>query len=328
MPVVRACVLVGYPRASFYRHRTPKTPGREPIPQKDRPQPAALTETESGQILRLLNTPEYEGFSICQTFYRAWDAGVYVASKSSWYRVARAAGQVADRRRQATGSPKKIPELVSTGPSQVWSWDITKLKTTVRGRYFNLYVIVDIFSRRVVGWRLEHHEDSDLAQDMIRVAVTNNGGKAPAYLHSDNGAAMVSGTVSLLLEKLGIDKSFSRPRVSNDNPYSEALFKTAKYDLAFPEIFDTIEEARTYFEWFVHEYNNNHRHSGVAWNTPDDVHYGRTDAVTRNRSRLLVTAFRTHPERYASHPKPPALPGRVCINEPKQKTQPSLSHSG
>jgi putative transposase len=126
MPIVRACALVGYPRASFYRHRSPRAPAADPIPQKDRPQPAALSTAESEQILRLLNTPEYEGFSLCQAFYRAWDGGVYVASKSSWYRVARAAGQVKDRRRQATGSPKKIPELVATGPSQVWSWDITK----------------------------------------------------------------------------------------------------------------------------------------------------------------------------------------------------------
>lgn len=327
MPIVRACALVGYSRASFYRHRSPRVRAADPIPQKDRPQPAALSAAENEQILRLLNTPEYERFSLCQAFYRAWDDGVYVASKSSWYRVARAAGQVKDRRRQATGSPKKIPELVATGPSQVWSWDITKLKTTIRGRYFHLYVIIDIYSRRVVGWRLEPFEDSDLAQQMIQTAVTANG-RAPAYLHSDNGAAMVSKPVSLLLEKLGIDKSFSRPKVSNDNPYSEALFKTAKYDLAFPEIFDTIEDALTYFDWFFHEYNHNHRHSGIGWHSPNDVHYGRTARVARRRRRLLATAFRTHPERYAHHPKPPALPGRACINDPRQKTQPTLSHTG
>jgi putative transposase len=327
MPVKRACALTGYPRASFYRHRSPRARSTSPIPQKDRLQPAALSEAESAKILALINTPEYEGFSICQTFYRAWDAGVYLASKSSWYRVARAAGQVRERRRQAESSPKKIPELVATAPSQVWSWDITKLKTTIRGRYFHLYVIMDIYSRRVVGWRLEPFEDSDLAEEMIQSAVTANG-TAPEYLHSDNGAAMISTPVSLLLEKLGIDKSFSRPKVSNDNPYSEALFKTAKYDLAFPEIFDAIDDARAYFDWFFHEYNTNHRHSGIAWHTPNDVHYGRTDHVTRRRSQTLTAAFRTHPERYARHPKPPALPGRACINDPRQKTKPTLSHTG
>ncbi|QYF73006.1 DDE-type integrase/transposase/recombinase [Cryobacterium sp. PAMC25264] len=268
MPVVRACALVGYSRASFYRHRSPRARLAAPIPQKDRHQPATLSTAESAQILALINTPEYEGFSICQAFYRAWDAGVYLASKSSWYRVARAAGQVHERRRQAEGSPKKIPELVATAPSQVWSWDITKLKTTIRGRYFHLYVIMDIYSRRVVGWRLEAYEDGDLAEELIQEAVTANHGVAPNSLHSDNGAAMVSTPVSLLLEKLGVDKSFSRPKVSNDNPYSEALFKTAKYDLAFPEIFDTTDDARAYFDWFFHEYNQNHRHSGIAWNTP------------------------------------------------------------
>ncbi|WP_255579195.1 DDE-type integrase/transposase/recombinase [Cryobacterium sp. PAMC25264] len=328
MPVVRACALVGYSRASFYRHRSPRARLAAPIPQKDRHQPATLSTAESAQILALINTPEYEGFSICQAFYRAWDAGVYLASKSSWYRVARAAGQVHERRRQAEGSPKKIPELVATAPSQVWSWDITKLKTTIRGRYFHLYVIMDIYSRRVVGWRLEAYEDGDLAEELIQEAVTANHGVAPNSLHSDNGAAMVSTPVSLLLEKLGVDKSFSRPKVSNDNPYSEALFKTAKYDLAFPEIFDTTDDARAYFDWFFHEYNQNHRHSGIAWNTPNDVHYGRTDRVTRRRSQVLNTAFRTHPERYAQHPKPPALPGRVCINDPRQKPKPNLSQTG
>lgn len=328
MPVVRACALAGYPRASFYRHRSPRARLATPIPQKDRRQPAALSDAESAQILALINTPEYEGFSICQAFYRAWDAGVYLASKSSWYRVARAAGQVKERRRQAEGSPKKIPELVATAPSQVWSWDITKLKTTIRGRYFHLYVIMDIYSRRVVGWRLEAYEDGDLAEELIQDAVTANHGIAPNYLHSDNGAAMVSTPVSLLLEKLGVDKSFSRPKVSNDNPYSEALFKTAKYDLAFPEIFDTVNDARAYFDWFFHEYNTNHRHSGIAWNTPNDVHYGRTDRVTRRRSQVLNTAFRNHPERYTQHPKPPALPGRACINDPRQKTKPHLSQTG
>jgi putative transposase len=327
MPVVRACALAGYPRASFYRHRSPRARRVDPTPQKDRPQPAALSDAESAQILALINMPEYESFSICQAFYRAWDAGVYLASKSSWYRVARAAGQIRERRRQAEGSPKKIPELVATAPTQVWSWDISKLKTTIRGRYFHLYVIMDIYSRRVVGWRLEPYEDSDLAEHMIQDAVTANGA-APDYLHSDNGAAMVSTPVSLLLEKLGIDKSFSRPKVSNDNPYSEALFKTAKYDLAFPEIFNTIDDARAYFDWFFHEYNTNHRHSGIAWHTPNDVHYGRTDHVTRRRSQTLTASFRAHPERYDRHPKPPALPGRACINDPRQKTRPTLSQTG
>jgi putative transposase len=323
---VQACALVGYPRASFYRHRAGDRPRPVPMPHADRYQPAALSAAERAAVLELLNREEYAPFSICQAFYRAWDDGHYVASKSSWYRVARDAGQVVDRRRQAVGSPKKIPELVATAPSQVWSWDITKLRGPRHGMYYHLYVIVDIYSRMIVGWRVEDTENSALAEQMIADAVTANT-TAPNYLHSDNGSSMISQPVAVLLERLGVAKSLSRPKVSNDNPYSEALFKTVKYDLSFPGAFQTLEDAELFCTWFVHEYNVNHRHSALGWHTPHNVHHGNTTAVTGNRRNSLDRAWRAHPERFKHRPKPPVLPTRAHINQPGT-TQPHLSHTG
>lgn len=324
---VQACRLVGQSRASYYRHLAPR-PAATPIPQAERHQPNALTTDERDAVLAILNSDEYADLAVCQAFYRHWDTGNYVASKSSWYRIARAEGQVGDRRAQATGSPKKIPELVATRPSQVWSWDITKLKGPCKGQYFHLYTIIDIYSRKAVGWRVEPYEAGELADELIETAVTDNG-KRPAYLHSDNGAAMVSQPVSVLLEKLGISKSFSRPKVSNDNPYSESLFKTCKYNLTFPGRFDTIEDARAWCDWFFNEYNTNHRHSGIGWHTPENVHAGRTSEVSAIRRQAVDKAWRANPGRFSQRPKPPTLPGRACINDPrKKKTTTNLSHTG
>jgi putative transposase len=325
-PVQRSCRIVGYPRASYYRHRGERPPAA-PIPHSERHQPAALSQAEREEVLAVLNSEAYEKLSVCQAFYRHWDQGHYVASKSSWYRIARAAGQVGDRRRQATGSPKKIPELVATAPSQVWSWDITKFKTPRKGQYFHLYSIIDIYSRKAVGWRVEPYEAGELAEELIQAAVTDNG-KRPAWLHSDNGAAMTSQPVSVLLGKLGVSKSFSRPHVSNDNPYSEALFKTCKYDLAFPGSFDTIEDARAWCQWFFHEYNHNHRHSGIGWHTPHNVHTRNTSAISSIRRQAIEKAWRANPCRFAHRPKPPRLPDRACINDPHKKTSTNLSHTG
>jgi putative transposase len=291
------------------------------VPQADRRQPAALAQAERAQVLALLNGEAYSSFSVCQAFYRAWDDGHYVASLSSWYRIARSAGQVGDRRRQATHPAKKIPELVATAPSQVWSWDITKLKGPRHAMYFHLYVIVDIYSRKIVGWRVEDTENGVLAQQMIATAVTANG-SAPHYLHSDNGPSMISQPVAVLLDKLGVAKSLSRPKVSNDNPYSEALFKTVKYDLTFPGTFNSLTDADLFCRWFTHEYNHNHRHSALGWQTPHNVHHGNTHPVTHQRQHTLNQAWQAHPERFTQRPTPPHPPQRAHIN------QPSLSHTG
>lgn len=323
----QACDLTGYARASFYRHhRTAPARSQAVIAHRDRHQPAALSDAERSQILDVLASDEYADFSVGQAFYRHWDTGCYIASRSTWYRVARDHAMVGDRRRQATGKPKKIPELTATAPNQVWSWDITKLKSTARGVYFHLYVLMDIYSRYVTGWALHHYEDGNLAQELIATASAANG-TAPHYLHSDNGAAMISQPVSALAETLGVKLSFSRPKVSNDNPYSEALFKTVKYDLAFPEIFDSYQQALDYCQWFFTAYNTEHRHSAIAGHTPANVHHHRTAAIDATRQAAMDVTHAHHPKRFTTPPRPPQLPNQAHING-KPTTNTHLSQTG
>jgi len=327
LSVVRACALSGYPRASYYRRERPVPlgPAREVVHQRDRPQKSTLSDAERGEILDVLAREEYTDFSVGQVFYRHLDTGRYIASRSSWYRVARDHGQTGDRRRQATGKAKKIPQLTATGPNQVWSWDISKLKGSVRGQFWHLYVIIDIYSRYVTGWAVHPYEDSDLAKDLIATATAEHDG-GPEYLHSDNGASMASNAVAAMSILLGVKLSFSRPKVSNDNPYSEGFFKTVKYDLTFPEHFETVDDARAYCEIFFPAYNDNHRHSGIGYHVPANVHYGRTSAISAVRRAALDQACRDHPERFSTRPRPPRLPDRAHINDPR-KTQP-LSQAG
>lgn len=326
-----ACSVAGYPKASFYRHRAgPVVRVAEPIPQRLREQPATLAQAERDAVVALANDSKYVGLSLSQTFYRAWDDGHWVASKSTWYRIARQVQlELRKYKKRAKKNPRKIPELIASAPSQVWSWDITKLMGPRHGQWFHWYVIVDIFSRKIVGWRLEDHENSVLAAEMIDTAVTDNG-SSPQYFHSDNGAAMVSKPVGYLLERLGITRSFSRPKVSNDNPFSEALFRTGKYVPEFPEVFDSLDHARDWARWFVHEYNINHRHSGIGYHTPNNVHHGLTAATDTARTEILNQAWKDHPERFAEQPQPPRLPSRSAINDPKNRTRPelNLSHTG
>lgn len=332
MSVVAACRLTGYPRASFYRHHRCRSQGqgRVPVPQRDRHQPAALSPEEVAAIVEVLSCDEYAHCSISQTFYRHLDAGGWIASLATWYRVARAHGLVGDRRRRRSSSgasSRKKPELQADRPGQVWSWDITKLPTPVRGRYLHLYVVMDVYSRYVVGWAVHEREDGRLAQTLIDRAIKSHG--VPDYIHSDNGAAMTSTPVSGLAAKLGITLSFSRPKTSNDNPYSEALFKTYKYDLDFPEIFTGTIEAALQCEHFFNTYNTTHCHSGIAHHTPANVHYARTGPIDRARQAILDHAYRMHPERFHYRPTPPRLPETVYINKPEHTTTTTnLSQTG
>lgn len=327
-PIVTACRLSGYSRASFYRrHRTSPPPPRTVVPQRDRYQPAAISDEERACILDVLAGDENAELSVAQVFYRHLDTGHYIASLSTWYRVARDHNMVGDRRRQARGNPKKIPELVATAPGQVWSWDITKFKGPQRGVYWHLYVIVDIYSRYVTGWALHPYEDGKLAEKLIAQAATDNGG-APDYLHSDNGSAMISQPVSRLAGLLGVTLSYSRPKVSNDNPYSEALFKTVKYDLAFPDFFESFEDAHAYCATFFAAYNHHHRHSGIGYHTPANVHHGRHHEVTSARQTVLDTAWAAHPERFTTQPRAPRIPALAHINGKKINNHNNLSQTG
>jgi putative transposase len=252
------------------------------------------------------------------------DEGTYLCSEATMYRLLRERGQSGERRAQATHPAKKKPELMADGPNQVWSWDITKLKGPGRGIWYLLYVIIDIFSRKVTGWEIWPAENGVLAKEFIQCAIKDNGGIAPAAIHADRGTSMTSNTVTGLLAVLGIDQSHSRPHVSNDNPYSEAQFKTLKYCPAFPGQFGSIEDARVFCGQFFWYYNNEHRHSGIAMHTPASVHDGTAVKIHARRVSTLGAAYLARPERFRSRPYP-SLPARVWINQPPATLQASPS---
>lgn len=237
------------------------------------------------------------------------------------YRLLRGNGDVTDRRRQARHGAKTKPELVATAPDQVWSWDITKLRGPVKGVWYHLYVMLDIFSRKVMGWRIENTETGVLAADFIDQCIENNGGVVPDYIHSDRGTSMTSTTVAELLSNLRITRSLSRPKVSNDNPYSEAQFKTLKYAPVFPDRFGSIQDARAFAATFFDYYNHDHRHSGIGLHTPASVHDGTYHAIRAERARVLEAAHAANPDRFGNRrPQQPKPPAPAWINRPEQTT--------
>ena len=244
----QACDLLGRARATHYRRQQPPTFG----PPAPRPAPAnALCEAERQQVLALLRSEEYCDLAPAQVWARLLDEGRYLCSISTMYRLLAAAGENRERRRQRTHPAKKKPELIARRPLEVWSWDITKLRGPKRGEYFELYVIIDIYSRYVVGWLVAEAETGELAKDFIAATLTAQGiTRDQLTLHADRGTSMTSKPVSQLLVDLGVTRSHSRPHVSNDNPYSEAAFKTLKYCPAFPTNFGSIQDARTFCEAF------------------------------------------------------------------------------
>ena len=310
-----ACAAAGRARATHYRHRKP---GRTTSP-KSRPAPAnKLADAEVDDILTVLRSPRFVDCSPAQVYFTLLDEGVYLASESSFYRILRSHDEVRERRRQATHPAKVKPELVAGKPLVVWSWDITKLKGPKRGVYYDLYVVIDIFSRYVVAWCVAPSESGELAKELIADAVARHN-IAPGQLtiHADRGSSMTSNPVTELLTFLGVGRSHSRPHVSNDNPYSEANFKTLKYCPAFPERFGCIEDARAFGEAFFGYYNHEHRHSGIGYHTPASVHYGTATEVRAQRSETLDGAYAANPDRFRHRrPQPPKLPTVAWINEP------------
>jgi putative transposase len=252
------------------------------------------------------------------------ERGQYVCSVSTMYRVLAENAQVRERRRQASHPPRKVPELVATGPGQVYSWDITKLAGPVKGTYYDAYVMIDIFSRYIVGAIVHATEDGVLAKEMMLTAFGIHG--TPQVVHSDGGPSMTSKTVTTLLADLAVTRSRSRPHVSNDNPYSEALFKTMTYLPVFPDRFNDLTHARQFIDEFVHAYNHHHRHTGIGMHTPADVHYGLADAIDRDRDATLDAARQTHPERFGTraHQRPKILnrdPAAWINQPPTDQTQ-------
>jgi putative transposase len=311
----RACDALGRARATHYRHRRPPRHG----PPAPRPRsPRAISPHEADDIVEVLNSERFCDRAPAQIWATLLDEGTYLASVSTMYRLLRARAQVRERRRVARRPALVKPELVATAPNQVWSWDITKLAGPHKWNWFHLYVILDVYSRYAVAWLVAPRESARLAEELIAEAVYDHSvGHGQLTLHADRGSSMTSKTVTQLLADLGILQSHSRPHQSNDNPYSEANFKTLKYFPTFPQRFATIAAARAFVDAFFTHYNHHHRHSGIALHTPADVHFGRADAIRDKRQRVLDIAYATRPARFRRPPRAPRLPDAAWINRPE-----------
>ncbi|WLP88455.1 IS3 family transposase [Gordonia sp. NB41Y] len=313
VPANRACELLGRPRSSHYRSKLPPVQG----PRRPRPTPLnALSAAERATVVAVVTSERFCDKAVAQAWATLLDEGTYLCSMSTMHRILAAHNMSGERRAQARHPAKKKPELLATGPGQVWSWDITKIRGPVKGTWYHLYVIIDIYSRYIVGWTLQNREDSTIAADMIAAAISVHG--QPDSLHADRGTSMTSKTVTALLLDLGVDRSHSHPHVSNDNPYSEAAFKTLKYAPVFPDHFGSLADARAFCEGFFAYYNHEHHHSGIGLHTPASVHYGTVTEIRRQRQATLDAAYQAHPERFANQrPVPPKLPTAAWINQPQ-----------
>jgi len=315
-----ACEAVGAGQAGYYRrHRVTPVPERPAVvAHRDRFQPRALTPTEREAILTELHSERFTDMAPAEVWAVLLDEGRYLGSVATFYRLLRSASGTRERRAQATHPARVKPELVAERPNEVWSWDTTKLHGPVKWTYFQLYVILDIYSRYVVGWMVATRETAALAEVLIRQTISKQGvSRDSLTLHADRGSSMTSKPVAFLLADLGVTQSHSRPHVSNDNPFSEAQFKTLKYRPDFPTTFPTIEAARRHCQTFFGWYNHDHRHTGLGLHTPADIHYGTAEAVRDKRAGVLDTAYQQHPERFVRRaPEPPALPAAAWINKP------------
>ena len=313
-----ACRALGASPATIYRRRRPP----QPRSARPRPTPArALSEPERAQVLDVLHCERFVDVSPEETYATLLDEGSYLCSTRTMYRILAAHhGGVRERRNQLTHPAYKKPELLATRPNELWSWDISKLKGPAKWTWFYLYVILDVFSRYIVGWAVQYRETAQLAKALIEQA-TEQQQITPKILtlHADRGSPMRSKPVAFLLADLGVTKTHSRPYTSTDNPYSESNFKTLKYRPEFPERFDDIEHARAHCRLFVDWYNHAHRHSGIGLMTPAAVHYGRAQQLHDTRAQVLAAAFARNPERFVRKPPtPPELPTAAWINKPKE----------
>lgn len=319
--VQRACTALGVPRSSLARHRRQAGAGpRRPPPP--RPTPArALSADERRQTLEILHSPRFVDASPAEVHATLLDEGHYLCSVRTMYRLLARQGEVRERRHQLRHPLYRKPELLATGPNQVWSWDITKLRGPAKGIHYSLYVVLDIFSRYVVGWLLAERESELLAQRLLAETLAKYPVVAGALtLHADRGPSMTSKSVAQLLADLGILNSHSRPHTSNDNPYSEAQLKTLKYHPQFPDRFGSLGHGRLFCRGFFPWYNHQHHHSGLAMLTPADVHFGRAPEILARRAKVLHAAYAAHPERFHGVPRPPQLPQAVWINPPPEET--------
>ena len=319
-----ACRSLRVPRATLYRQRRPKPPASAAAPRPKPPR--ALSDQERQQVVDVLDNETFADKAPAEVFAALLDRGQYLCSIRTMYRVLDARQEVRERRDQLRHPTYHKPQLVATAPNQVWSWDITKLLGPAKWTYFHLYVILDIFSRYVVGWMLAQRESQHLAERLIRETVVKEGvARDQLTIHSDRGPSMRSQTVAQLLATLGITKSHSRPHVSDDNPFSESQFKTLKYRPEFPERFASIEHGLDFCGKFFHWQNHDHHHWGLGLLTPATVHHGQADAVLARRQAVLTAAYAVHPERFVRQPpRPLPLPREVWINPPADGPEPRM----
>lgn len=310
-----ACAALGLSRAGYYRQQ--QAPVRATLRQGGQ-QPRSLVVMERQAVLDSLHSERFRDAAPAAVYATLLDEGTYLCSERPMYRLLAQAHELRERREQTRHPAYTRPELLARRPNEVWSWDITKLLGPAKWTYFYLYVILDIYSRYVVGWMVGHRETAELAQDFIGETAAKQAINAGSLtLHADRGTSMTSKSVAFLLADLGITKSHSRPHVSNDNPYSESQFKTLKYRPAFPARFASIGEARAFCQEFFLWYNTQHRHSGIGLHTPEALHHGFATARQAVRRATLQTAYAAHPERFVRKPPtPPVLPTAAWINKP------------
>jgi putative transposase len=322
--IVATCDALGVSRSSYYRGLRP------PVVLMPRaPSIRALSREERGVVLDVLHEDRFADLAPAQVYATLLDEGRFHCSERTMYRILDANDEVRERREQLRHPQYAAPELLATGPNQLWSWDITKLKGPQKWTYFYLYVVMDVFSRYVPGWMVAPGESAVLAERLIAEACERQGIESGQLtIHADRGPSMRSNLVAQLLADLGVTKTHSRPHVSNDNPYSEAHFKTLKYRPDFPECFGCIQDARAHCVDFFGWYNREHRHSGIGLYTPEDVHFGRSALRAEQRAAVLTAAYDAHPERFTRGvPKPQPVPTAVWINKPIQTPRDPLNGS-
>jgi putative transposase len=318
--VARACTALGVLRPSYYR-RSRAAPRR--APNKRPSPPRALGPSEQQEVTEVLHSERFVDHAPAQVVASLLQEGIYHCSARTMYRILSTRGEVRERRNQLVHPRYQRPELLATGPNQVWTWDITKLRAAQKWTYYYLYVLLDLFSRYAVGWMLAHRESGELAAELLEQSLHKQRVEPDQItVHADRGSAPTSKTLTQMMIDLGIKRSYSRPRVSNDNPFSESNFHTLKSRPDYPDRFGSYEDAHSFcrrtFDWYNHE----HHHSGLAMLTPAQVHYGHSEEVLAERQGVLDAAYAAHPERFVNGPpKVPSLPQAVWINPPEDKSR-------
>lgn len=318
----QALALIDLSRSTWHYRHHPRTTVTDPVHQVDRAYESRIDLFDRAVIAALIQLAWIAGNSVDYAFATAWDAGIMIASRRSWWRIAgdldQATRPVAPTKGTGTSKKRAKPVVVAKAPGQVWSWDITDLKSPYTRKTFKAYSVIDIYSRMIIAWRVEEREDQDLVNEMFTQAIEAYG--APKVVHADNGAVMKTNDLKELLEPLGVQMSHNRPYVSNDNPYSESEFRTMKYRPDYPGTFDSLEAARAFLRSYVPWYNTCHKHSGIALFSPQDVFDGTWKAKHEVRDDALQRYFDRHPERFRGRPKTRKPADVVGINYKQEAT--------